>query len=567
LGKTSFVDISGMKFGEWSVIRYLGSQYWECECSCGVVRNVLGKTLRNGKSQSCGHTANKFKDISGKIFNNWKVIEYIGDNKWKCICSCGNTGVVQGLDLRSGKSKDCGHSRYNKLSMRNSEGRHNLEGKVFGHWTVLSYEGNKSYMCRCSCGVTRVVMSAGLLGGTSTSCGHTNGEKLIIDIRGKQIGKLKVLKYIGHKKWVCKCDCGRTVDVEGKTLRDGKKTCCGCSVEKRGVTQEMLAKAIDNSARLGGKLPTAQVIAKKGGWHPATVIRNARRFGLEDRISIDTKNSLPEFEIKEMFPTRRHGDRWILKGSELDLYYEDSMIAVEYNGNYWHREEYRGKLYHLDKTMRCAKIGVQLIHIFEYEWLNKRDRERVISLLKREIDGVAEVESEAVKIEDVVREDADDFIDKYSFRRIKKYDIAIGCYLGGELVGEMLLKHTVEKRYELLGVVWKDGLSVRDGERVLFDDFKNKVDPDYVVCRVDIAKFTGNELIPLGFKIAENGVEEPRYVWTKTSSGRYVRDTADVARFIEKLGSKGKSLEECRIFRVYDAGYLKMEWHKNTEST
>lgn len=53
------VDLMGKKFGAWNVIEYLGMNkrfqpIWFCRCDCGTERQVVGQTLRNGKSKSCG---------------------------------------------------------------------------------------------------------------------------------------------------------------------------------------------------------------------------------------------------------------------------------------------------------------------------------------------------------------------------------------------------------------------------------------------------------------------------------------------------------------------------------
>jgi len=57
----------------------------------------------------------------------------------------------------------------------------------------------------------------------------------IIDMTGQRIGRLTVLrksrKKDNHKKrtwWVCQCDCGRKIDVDGRFLRNGWVTSCGC---------------------------------------------------------------------------------------------------------------------------------------------------------------------------------------------------------------------------------------------------------------------------------------------------------------------------------------------------
>lgn len=50
-------DISGERFGKWTVLSRAGSNkdgraMWLCECDCGTVRTVVGKTLIAGTSFS-----------------------------------------------------------------------------------------------------------------------------------------------------------------------------------------------------------------------------------------------------------------------------------------------------------------------------------------------------------------------------------------------------------------------------------------------------------------------------------------------------------------------------------
>lgn len=47
-------DISGQKFGRWTVNKYVGNGHWECKCECGKIVIVIGMNLKNGSSRSCG---------------------------------------------------------------------------------------------------------------------------------------------------------------------------------------------------------------------------------------------------------------------------------------------------------------------------------------------------------------------------------------------------------------------------------------------------------------------------------------------------------------------------------
>lgn len=48
------IDLTGKKFGRWSVFDYAGKSYWNCTCECGTERKVFASNLLNNKSTSCG---------------------------------------------------------------------------------------------------------------------------------------------------------------------------------------------------------------------------------------------------------------------------------------------------------------------------------------------------------------------------------------------------------------------------------------------------------------------------------------------------------------------------------
>lgn len=54
----NFKDLSGQKFGRWTVLEYAGDSncysYFLCRCECGVEKTVLGTNLKRGISTSCG---------------------------------------------------------------------------------------------------------------------------------------------------------------------------------------------------------------------------------------------------------------------------------------------------------------------------------------------------------------------------------------------------------------------------------------------------------------------------------------------------------------------------------
>jgi len=64
--------------------------------------------------------------------------------------------------------------------------------------------------------------------------------------------------------------------------------------------------------------------------------------------------------------------RKIIPPKELDVYVPVVNVAFEFNGLYWHVEDMVGRSYHRDKTDACGEVGVQLIQVWEDDWLNRR---------------------------------------------------------------------------------------------------------------------------------------------------------------------------------------------------
>lgn len=65
----------------------------------------------------------KIINLVGRKFGKLKVLRHCGRErivKWKCLCECGNIKIIRGGDLKAGKIKSCGCSRYDSLIKRNT---------------------------------------------------------------------------------------------------------------------------------------------------------------------------------------------------------------------------------------------------------------------------------------------------------------------------------------------------------------------------------------------------------------------------------------------------------------
>lgn len=118
-----------------------------------------------------------FIDLTGKTYGRWLVLnialkkENTNEIRWLCKCSCGKEKIILGSSLRRGNSKSCGCSKIEN----NNKKRIIVDGKTFGKLVVvkkhLSTRNGYSYLCKCSCGNTKVIMGSSLRSGATKSCG------------------------------------------------------------------------------------------------------------------------------------------------------------------------------------------------------------------------------------------------------------------------------------------------------------------------------------------------------------------------------------------------------------
>jgi len=80
------------------------------------------------------------KDLSGKTFGEWTVVDFGGSKNgkayWKCRCSCGKESIIKGTLLINGGTKSCIHKSWNKKEIAWEEDEN-------GCWICTSHTVNK----------------------------------------------------------------------------------------------------------------------------------------------------------------------------------------------------------------------------------------------------------------------------------------------------------------------------------------------------------------------------------------------------------------------------------------
>lgn len=108
------------KYNKLTILKEVRSEYkngrWrkivQCECECGKVIERPKSLVVNGYIKSCGCIKTNKAKVIGKRFGAWLVIKEIENNRsgrqFLCKCDCGVERVVNYSNLLSKRSSSCG---------------------------------------------------------------------------------------------------------------------------------------------------------------------------------------------------------------------------------------------------------------------------------------------------------------------------------------------------------------------------------------------------------------------------------------------------------------------------
>ncbi len=126
------IDLTGQKFGRLTVIKRVYPNLnkkgtWLCKCICKTKKIIRGNDLIRGKIKSCDclhKGSQKVIDLTGQKFGRWTVIKRelnSKDGKARFLCRCACEQNTERIVLRSclirGRSKSCGCFKREKLKL------------------------------------------------------------------------------------------------------------------------------------------------------------------------------------------------------------------------------------------------------------------------------------------------------------------------------------------------------------------------------------------------------------------------------------------------------------------
>ena len=260
--------------------------------------------------------------------------------------------------------------------------------------------------------------------------------------------------------------------------------------------------------------------------------------------------------------------RRVLEKMELDILIPEKNLAIELNGLYWHSDVYRKDNYHLNKTNLCNQKGIELLHIFEDEWLYKRDIVKSIINNRLGINNNS-IYARKCEIREVSIEDSRVFLNENHIQGDTSCKLKYGLYNKNELVSLMTFsKGRValggkEDEWELIRYCNKLNLNVLGGSGKLFNHFLKNVDCKKIVSYSDKRLFTGGMYEHLGFIRKHDSL--PNY-WYVINGKRYHRFNYTKKKLVSEGYDENKTerqiMKERKIHRIYDCGNVRWELNR-----
>lgn len=256
-----------------------------------------------------------------------------------------------------------------------------------------------------------------------------------------------------------------------------------------------------------------------------------------------------------------------LNGKELDIFISNNNLAIELDGIYWHNELFVPSDYHIKKTIGCQEKNIELIHIFEDEWLYKK--EIVQSIIKNRLGKTeSSIFARKCNIRIIGSNTCKNFLNNNHIQGNVNSKIRIGLYYNNELVSVMtfskgrILMGGKDNEWELTRFCNKINTNVIGSAGKLFSYFIKNYLPKKIISYSDIRLFNGGMYENLGFKRISQS--KPNY-WYVINGQRYHRFNFRKSVLIREGFDVNKTEKEImfdrKIYRIYDCGHIRWEYN------
>lgn len=249
-------------------------------------------------------------------------------------------------------------------------------------------------------------------------------------------------------------------------------------------------------------------------------------------------------------------NRKILDGKEIDIYIPSHNSGIEFNGLYWHSEANgKDENYHLNKLNECNKNGVELIQIFEDEWVNKR--KICEALLKNTFDlninpSITQVDCEIHT--NTIKTEIEKFLNENDINPYNEYEVAITAHYKNEIAGVITLSEQSNGEWLINNFTTNIEYDCDGIEKMLFNYFITNYGFSKIMFFADrrwVINVNNNTYTLLGFNV--DSFTQPSFSYYKLHSSK-----------LERL-DQHKITGDSEYTKVWDCGYVKYIYIKEAQ--
>jgi len=257
---------------------------------------------------------------------------------------------------------------------------------------------------------------------------------------------------------------------------------------------------------------------------------------------------------------------------EIDFYIPNKNIGIELNGNYYHSQNGGGKnrKYHIDKLNSINSIGIELIQIFEDEWIKKFQiiKDKLLSKLDR--GSFKSIYARNCKVINIENNIANDFHELNHIQGKSNSTIHFGLFDGDLMVSVMsfsglrpsLGNKKIKGHYELVRYSSLLNHSIIGGFSKLISHFIKRNNPVKIITYAD-RRYSGlknNVYEKTGFKFVDIG--SPNYWYVKKLDRKH-RFNFTKSKLVKDGFDSNKTewdiMKSRGWDRIWDCGHLKYE--------
>lgn len=261
-------------------------------------------------------------------------------------------------------------------------------------------------------------------------------------------------------------------------------------------------------------------------------------------------------------------NRKILKPKELDVVIHDKNIAIEFDGIYWHSEgQGTHRKFHLNKTEGCRAKNINLIHIFEDEWVYKQDivKSMLLSKLGKSVNNIF---ARKCIVRELSPKETKSFLENNHLQGKCNSSLNLGLIYNEEVVSCMTFgkrRITGKTELELLRFCNKLNTQVTGGASKLLSYFIKNNSFDELISYADRRWSNGNMYEKLGFELSH--ISPPSY-WYVENGKRIHRSVfmkhklPKILKYFDPNLTEWENMHMNGYDRIWDCGCLVYKFKK-----